>query len=285
MRQNPIQKRVLTVEDLSCFGKCSSTVALPILSAMGHEAVTLPTAILSTHTGGFEGYHVRDLTEDILPISQHWLKSGIGFDCIYTGYLCKGRQVSLVRELIRRHRGEGVLLVSDPAMADNGKYYCGFDAEHGADMLTLCCEADVITPNVTEAAFLLGEQPPKDGYGVDYAKGLILRLRERGCKSVVLTSVHAEGRYGVIGYDSAKQAFFEYFHERCGRSLHGSGDVYTGVLVGKLLLGASLGAAACFAADFVREAVACTLPYAEQHPYGLIYEPLLGRLVPDFPVR
>ncbi len=279
MLPNPCQKRVLTVEDLSCFGKCSTTVALPILSVMGHETVSLPTAILSTHTGGFEGYHVRDLTDDILPISAHWMRAGIVFDCIYTGYLCKGKQVSLVRDLVHQHKRKETIFVADPAMADNGSYYYGFDAEHGADMLELCRLADLITPNVTEAAFLLGEKYPADGYDLAYVRGLISRLREAGARSVVLTSVAVGEGYGIVGYDASADKEFSYFHKRVGQPLHGSGDVYTSVLVGKLLSGAGLEAAARFAADFVGECVARTMPHVDSHPYGLVYEPLLGRLI------
>jgi pyridoxine kinase len=279
MYQNPIQKRVLTVQDFSCFGKCSGTVALPILSAMGHETVLLPTAVLSTHTGGFTGYTVRDLTDDISPISHHFASEGIVFDCIYTGYLCKGRQVSLVASLVEEHKRQGCLFIADPAMADGGKYYFGFDDEHARDMLTLCRCADVITPNVTEAAFLLGEGYPKDGiYTVDYAKRLIEGLRTLGCRSVILTSVSAEGNYGLLGYDHLSNQYFDYFHERVGSALHGSGDTFTSVLVGRLLSGDSLEAASHYAADFVRDCVLATEPYRAEHPYGLLFETQLGRL-------
>lgn len=279
MYRNPLQKRILTVEDLSCFGKCSSTVALPILSAMGHEVVVLPTAILSTHTGGFTGYTVRDLTDDILPISRHWKSCGIPFDAIYTGYLCKGRQVSEVRELIAAHRSASTLLLCDPAMADNGKYYYGFDAEHGADMAELCKNADVLTPNVTEAAFLLGEDAPALGYDEDEMRRLIDRLTAKGARSVVLTSVSIGERYGIMGYDGVRGEHFHYFHERVGAPIHGTGDTYTSVLLGKLLAGASLADASRCAADFVRRCVELTYPHIEEHPYGLIFEPLLRELL------
>ena len=278
---NPIQKRVLTVQDFSCFGKCSGTVALPILSAMGHETVLLPTAVLSTHTGGFSGYTVRDLTDDISPISAHVEREGIIFDCIYTGYLCKGRQVSLVRDLVKTHKGEGCIFVADPAMADGGKYYWGFDDEHAKDMLELCKIADVITPNITEAAFLLGMEYPDGGiYSLEYAKDLIDRLRALGTKSVILTSVSAEGKYGLLGFDHKSGSYFEYYHGRVGCAVHGSGDTFTSVLVGRLLSGDSLEAAARYAADFVRDAVVATAPYLSEHPYGLLFETQLAKLCP-----
>ncbi len=280
MYRNPIQKRILTAQDFSCFGKCSGTVALPILSAMGHEAVLLPTAVLSTHTGGFTGYTVRDLTDDIAPISEHFQREGILFDCIYTGYLCKGRQVSLVRELVGAHKGSECLFVADPAMADGGRYYYGFDEAHARDMLTLCQSADVITPNVTEAAFLLGRTYPEGGvYSLDYANDLIEGLRARGCRSVILTSVFADGGYGLLGFDHRANRRFSYFHERVGCSVHGSGDTFTSVLVGRLVSGDSLEGAARFAADFVRAAVEFTEPHLKAHPYGLLFESQLKRLI------
>ena len=280
MYRNPCQKRVLTVQDLSCFGKCSATVALPILSVMGHETVLLPTAVLSTHTGGFSGCAVRDLTDDIAPISLHWSREGIVFDCIYTGYLCKGRQVSLVRELIREHKREGCLLIVDPAMADGGKYYRGFDGEHARDMLSLCQTADVITPNVTEAAFLLGEECPRDGaYSLAYVQGLIERLRAVGCKSVIVTGVSTDEGYGLVGYDHGTDSFFRYFHDRVGAPAHGTGDTFAGVLIGRLLRGDSLSDASVCAADFVSDCVAYTAPHLFEHPYGLMFEAMLPKLL------
>ena len=280
MYRTPIQKRVLTVEDISCFGKCSTTVALPILSAMGHETVILPTAVLSTHTGGFSGYTVRDLTDDIAPISEHWKKTGIPFDCIYTGYLCKGRQVSLVLDLIDRISDDSTLLVVDPAMADNGKFYWGFDADHAADMMKLCKRSAVATPNVTEACFMLGEEYPAGGYDLAFIDGLIDRLVAAGCKSVVLTSVFADGKYGIVGYDAKKGEKFSYFHERIDAPIHGTGDIFTSVMVGRILSDAPLADAAKFAADYVRETVRYTYPYLSEHPYGLMFEKTLGDLIP-----
>ena len=280
MYHTPVQKRVLTVEDVSCFGKCSTTVALPILSAMGHETVILPTAILSTHTGGFTGYTVRDLTDDIQPISEHWKKTGIGFDCIYTGYLCKGRQVALVSELIDRVSDENTLLVVDPAMADNGKFYWGFDPDHAADMLKLCKKSAVATPNVTEACFMLGEEFPANGYDRAYIDGLIGRLTTAGCRSVVLTSVNCDGKYGVVGYDADKKEIFSYFHERIDAPIHGTGDVFTSVMVGHILSGKPLETASRLAADYVRETVKVTFPYLSEHPYGLLFEKTIGKLIP-----
>lgn len=279
MYHTPIQKRVLTVEDISCFGKCSTTVALPILSAMGHETVILPTAVLSTHTGGFTGYTVRDLTDDIQPISEHWKKTGIGFDCIYTGYLCKGRQVALVSELIDRVSDENTLLVVDPAMADNGKFYWGFDSDHAADMMKLSVKSAVATPNVTEACFMLGEEYPESGYDRAFIDGLIERLVKAGCKSVVLTSVKCGDEYGIVGYDAKKKKTFSYFHERIDAPIHGTGDVFTSVMVGYILSGKPLEEAARLAADYVRETVKVTYPYLAEHPYGLLFEKTIRKLI------
>mgnify|MGYP003253961687 FL=1 len=149
-------KKVLTIQDISCMGQCSLTVALPIISACGVETIILPSAVLSTHTGGFTGYTFRDLTEDIPGIMDHWEKENISFDCLYTGYLGSITQIEYVYDLKKRVVKEDGLLIVDPAMADNGSLYYGFDDAFVAQMAKLCGSADIILPNITEAAFMTG---------------------------------------------------------------------------------------------------------------------------------
>ena len=146
-------KRILSIQDISCVGKCSLTVALPIISAFGIEAGILPTATLSTHTA-FQGFTFRDLTDDIEPIAKHWEEQNIEFDALYTGYLGSKRQIDLVLDLFKRF-GEGKLKFVDPAMGDNGKLYVGFDRDFAHEMAKLCAAADIIVPNLTEACFML----------------------------------------------------------------------------------------------------------------------------------
>ena len=148
-------KRAVTIQDISCFGKCSLTVALPIISAMGIETAVIPTAVLSTHTGGFKGYTFRDLTGDIPQIASHWEKLGLSFDAIYTGYLGSPDQVQIVSDFFDSFGKEDNFIVVDPVMGDAGKLYAGFTDELVCGMRKLCAKADYIIPNMTEAALLL----------------------------------------------------------------------------------------------------------------------------------
>ena len=149
-------KRVVTIQDISCLGKCSLTVALPIISAMGIETAVIPTAVLSTHTGGFTGYTFRDLTDDIPDITAHWKSMDLKFDAIYTGYLGSKRQVQIISELFDSFRNENNVTIVDPVLGDAGRYYKGFDDEFAGEMKKLCAKADYILPNMTEASFMLG---------------------------------------------------------------------------------------------------------------------------------
>ena len=192
------QKRVLAIHDISCIGKCSLTVAIPIISAAELECAVIPTAVLSTHTGEFTGYTFRDLTDDIEPICKHWRSFGIGFDAIYTGYLGSAKQISLVRSIIDTFGGEGKTVFVDPVMADAGRLYANFDMAFVSEMRSLCAEADVITPNLTEAAFLLGGEYRESGYGEEYIKETLGALCELGPKAAMLSGVsYEDGKIGA----------------------------------------------------------------------------------------
>ena len=160
-------KRIVTVQDISCVGKCSLTVALPIISAMGTEAAVLPTAVLSTHTM-FKGFTFCDLTDEIEPIVAHWKKENMDFDAVYTGYLGTASQIALTKDLISKIKGEDTLVLVDPAMADGGRMYTGFEKSFALEMATLCSVADIIVPNLTEASFMLGEEYVAEGYDEEY---------------------------------------------------------------------------------------------------------------------
>jgi len=181
-------KRIVTIQDISCFGKCSITVALPIISSMGIECAIIPTSVLSTHTGGFEGFTVRDLSEDILKIANHWKKYNIEFDTIYTGYLGSREQIDSVIAFAKDFKKENTLLFVDPAMADKGKLYTGFDKDFPAYMAKLCSIADIIVPNITEASFMLGV-PYTESYDEEYIKDMLKKLCAMGCKKAVLTGI------------------------------------------------------------------------------------------------
>ena len=181
-------KRIITVQDISCVGKCSLTVALPVISAMGVEACVLPTAVLSTHTA-FKGFTFRDLTGDLPAITKHWQEEKINFDAIYTGYLGSLEQINLMHQLIKDFGGGSTRVIVDPCMADNGSLYSGFTPEFAQAMAGLCAKADVIVPNLTEASFLLGQPYIANGYTKDYIEELIKKLAGLGARRVVLKGV------------------------------------------------------------------------------------------------
>ena len=270
------EKRILTVQDVSCVGQCSLTVALPILSACGIETCVLPTAVLSTHTA-FEGFTFRDLTDDIAPISAHWEKEGIDFDCIYTGYLGSRRQIDLVSSL-KKHLKKGGLFIADPAMADNGKLYPGFAAGFPLDMKRLIAMADAVLPNVTEACLLTGTEYCENG-DKEYIDGLIEKLKEICGGTIVLKGLtYRSGEIGVAVAKRGEETKY-YFHERLPRMSHGTGDIYASVFTGALCRGSDAFAAAKLAADFTVKAIAATEP---EHFYGVRFEKALPYLTARF---
>lgn len=270
-------KRVLTIQDISCFGQCSGTVALPIISACGMECAIIPSAVLSTHTAGFTGFTCKDLTEEIPQIRQHWEKENISFDCIYTGYLGSTKQIEYVAELFSTVLKKSGVKVVDPAMADNGSLYPAFDMQYVEYMKELCCRADIILPNVTEACYLTGK-PYKETYDQAYIDDLLAGLDEMGAKCVVLTGVsfHPETT-GVMIYESGLTSYYE--HIRLENSCHGTGDVYSSAFVGALMHGKGAVQAAVIAADFTVDCIMGTAPDHEEHWYGVKFEPQIPELL------
>ena len=272
-------KRVISIQDISCVGKCSLTVALPIISAMGIETSILPTAVLSTHTM-FSGFTFRDLTCDITPIVEHWKKEKFEFDAIYTGYLGSFEQLDLVDQFFTDFKRENNLIFVDPVMADNGKLYPGFSPEFARAMAKLCRQADVVVPNLTEAAFMLGEECRLSGYDEEYIKNLLKKLTDLGAKCAVLTGVSFEpGKVGLMGYDSVKDEFFSYYHQRLNVSFHGTGDVFASTAVGALVRGKTLAEALKIAADNTLESIALTIADPEHEIYGVRFERALPKLL------
>ena len=231
-----MNKRVLTVQDISCVGQCSLTVALPVLSACGVEAAVLPSAVLSTHTGGgFAGYTFRDLTADMPAIAQHWQKEGFRFDAVYTGYLGSGEQITHVRHIMDTLLVPGGARIVDPAMADNGKLYAGFDAAFVEKMKTLAFSADILLPNITEAALLTGMEYRKE-YDEAYIEELTAALHEKGVGTVVLTGVSYEPE--TTGVVVSGKGFRGYYrHARLARTCHGTGDLFASAFTGLLCRG------------------------------------------------
>ncbi len=283
-------KRVVTVQDISCIGKCSLTVALPLISAMGIETAIIPTAVLSTHTA-FKGFTFRDLTEDIVPILDHWEKENFKFDGIYTGYLGSLEQIELMKLLIHKFKGEKTLVVVDPCMADGGKLYPGFDQNFAFNMAKLCREADVILPNLSEAAFLLGEDYLSGGYTEDDIKALMLRLASLGAKKVVLKGVSFDedqddlkgikGKIGICCYDSLSGRYSWYFHKKISTSFHGTGDIFASIFTGAVLSGFSVENSYKLAGDFVVKAIEKTIDHPDYNTYGVDFESVIPWLTEE----
>lgn len=269
-------KRILTIQDISCVGQCSLTVALPILSACGIECAVLPSAVLSTHTAGFTGFTFRDLADDMPAIKDHWVKEGIRFSAIYTGYLGSIPQTYYVADIFAATGDENCVKVVDPAMADNGKLYPIFDDAYVQAMKKLCGKADYILPNITEASFLTG-LPYKTEYDRSYIDALLAGLTALGCKNVILTGVsYVPGRTGVVVYENGSYAYYE--HELLPNSCHGTGDIYASAFVGAFMRGKSAYDAAAIAANYTMECIRCTASL-ENHWYGAAFEPVLGKLI------
>lgn len=269
-------KKILTIQDISCVGQCSLTVALPILSACGMETCILPSAVLSTHTAGFTDFTVRDLTEDIPAIAAHWRKENISFDAIYTGYLGSLTQIDYVREIFATLKKEGGTIIVDPAMGDNGKLYPAFNEEYASAMAKLCGEADIIIPNITEACFMTGVEY-KENYDGAYVTSLLEKCADLGAKTVVLTGVSYDAEHtGVAVYKNGKLTY--YRHDKSAKGSHGTGDVYASAFVGALMNGKSAEDSAAIAADYTYQCILNTCDDAT-HWYGVKFETALEQLM------
>lgn len=275
--------RVTAIHDMSGFGRCSLTVALPILSAMGVQCCPLPTAFLSTHTGGFEGFTFLDMTDEMPKIARHWKSLGLRFDAVYSGFLGSARQIGMVADFIRDFRGDGVVVV-DPVMGDGGAVYRTYTPEMCAGTARLAEQADVITPNLTEAALLLGIPYGELPGGEAGCRAIVERLSLEGRRSVVLTGASLEpGSTGAMCFDASAGRTEAVQTRRVDRDFHGTGDVFSSVLTGALVQGKSLIGAARAAVEFVRacaeRTAAMDLPMRE----GVDFEPLLGLLAKPAP--
>jgi len=269
-------KRLLTVQDISCVGQCSLTVALPIISACGIETCVLPSAVLSTHTAGFSGYTFRDLTEDMPDIRKHWQKEGIAFDAVHTGYLGSTKQIEYVSDIFRTMGKEGSVNIVDPAMADNGKLYPGFDNAFVESMKGLCAQADYLVPNITEACMLTGVEYRTE-YDKEYVIQLCEKLAELGAKTIVLTGIgYSENKTGVVVFENGELSYYE--HDKLGKGCHGTGDIYASAFTGALVRGKSAFAAAKIAADYTVKCIEVSQK-DEAHWYGARFEPVLAELI------
>lgn len=279
MKKNTHQKRVAAIHDLSGFGKCSLTVALPILSAAGIETSALPTAILSTHTGGISGYTYRDLTADMRPVMEHWKSLGIHFDAIYTGYLGSFEQLDIVKEFFDSFKRADTLILVDPVMGDNGSLYTSFTPTFATGMRRLCRKADIIVPNLTEAALLLDEPFHPGPYTPAYIESTLRKLADLGPGKIVLTGVSfRDDELGAATYDKANDTIDYVFTQKIPGYYHGTGDVFASALLSALMNEFSLLDSAAIAVNFTADSIRRTYKAKTDHRFGVNFE----QSFPDF---
>ena len=273
-------KRIVTIQDISCVGRCSLTVALPIISALGIECAVIPTAVLSNHTA-FSGFTFCDLTDQISPIVEQWQREGLTFDAVYTGYLGSFEQIRIVSHVIDllKQSNPALRVIVDPAMADFGKLYTGFDEAFAREMTSLCKKADIIVPNLTEAAYMLGIPYPEHRCTEDEIKSILRKLSALGCKTTVLTGVSFhENKIGAMSYDRDIDTFALYENEHLAAQFHGTGDIFASVVTGAVTRGMSLARALTLAVDFTLACIRNTMADADRRWYGVNFESALGML-------
>ena len=274
-----MQKKVMAIHDISCVGRCSLTVALPILSSAGIETGVLPTAVLSTHTGGFEGFTFKDLTEELIPIANHWKSLGVKFDALYTGYLGSFEQLELVSHLFEEFGSEENILFVDPVMADNGKLYAAFSEDFPKGMANLCKKADVILPNITEATLLLGQEYKEGPYEKEYIETVLKELAELGPKKIILTGIYFDSQeIGAATYDRESGEIHYILYEKIPGHYHGTGDIFGSVLLAGLLNELPIHEAAKGAAKFTANAIRRTYHEKTDTRFGVNFEYGLGEL-------
>lgn len=274
-------KRILTIQDISCVGKCSLTVALPIISAMGVETAVIPTAVLSTHTA-FKNFTFKDLTDQIEPIYKHWLDEKISFNGIYSGYLGSLTQIELVGQIFNNFSNKNCFKLVDPAMADNGKLYTGFDNNFAKQMFTLCNKADIIVPNLTEACFMLDIPYVEKGYDEQYIKDILVKLAVGNCKVAILTGVTFDQKtLGAYAYDRENNRFLSYFREYLPQSFHGTGDIFASTLCGSLARDFTIEKSLKTAVDFTVNSIKVTIDNNDHNWYGVEFERAFPQLIKD----
>lgn len=271
-------KRIVTIQDISCVGKCSLTVALPIISAMGIETAVIPTAVLSTHTA-FKNFTYRDLNGDLPKIAKHWKQEKFNFDGIYTGYLGSIEQIDILKEFFKQFKIPDNFIFIDPVMADNGKLYAGFDANFVKEMKKLCKMADIIVPNLTEASYML-EKEYKEIYSEQEIKDILIELSNLGPKYVVLTGVSfKDNKLGVMSYNKETNEFFTYFKEKIPAKYHGTGDIFASTLVGAITNNNTLEEGLKIAVDYVWETINDTYKTNKKDAYGVKFETKIPYLI------
>ena len=270
------QKRLVTIQDLSCFGKCSITAALPVISALGTETVVLPTAVLSTHTGEFCNFTFHPLYNEFQKISDHWNELEIEFDAIYVGYIGSIDLIHAVSDFIDRFAKDNTTVFIDPAMADNGKFYSGLDENYAKELASLCKKAHIISPNMTEAMILSGLSPADYKKTVDIKE--IVHSLTNICENVIITGVHNESTISTIAYKKGSDSITYADKPLYDGVFYGAGDLFSSAFIGMYINGASLSDATKNASDFVNDCIQKTLDEREKFWYGLKFEQSLGIL-------
>jgi len=282
-------KRVAALHDLSCFGRCALTVVIPALSAMGVQVLPVPTALLSTHTGGFENYYFEDMSRSILPIADHWEAEGVSPDAVYTGFLSGEEQCDIIEAFIGRFKKEGSLILVDPVFGDDGVLYSSCTEGLVERMRTLCTLGDVLVPNLTEACMLCGKKYSDTSVMSKeelkcYTDTLLDELSQFGAKCIAITGIVTDGGKNVVtvGRDMTERSIdkstFSVSLRRIGGSYPGTGDLFASVLLGKLLGGATFAASASAASAFVRDVIAVSEKYDTPKRDGVALEPCLYKL-------
>lgn len=270
-----LTKRILTIQDISCVGQCSLTVALPIISAAGIETAVLPTAVLSTHTGGFEGFTFCDLTEEMPKIENHWKKEHIFFDGAYTGYIGSIRQIDYILSIFSSVVKKDGIIVVDPCMADHGKLYPGFSSDFPKEMLRLCQRADILVPNMTEMCLLL-EKEYKEQFTKEEIEQMVISLADKTDTSIVLTGVSfSSNQLGCCIYHRENKTIQYYFTEKIPYSFHGTGDCFASSFFAGIMKNLSLEEAVRLACEFTYQALSATVEDRKEHWYGVHFEKAL----------
>ena len=270
-------KRIASIQDISCLGRCSLTVALPVISALGVECAIVPTAVLSAHTA-FPGFVSRDLSDQLTAIAAHWRSQHVHFDALYTGYIASAAQVRQVLDFFDAVRSPDTMIFVDPAMADHGKLYAGFGPEFPALMAQVVSKAQITVPNITEASLMTG-LPYRETYDEDYVRALLRGVAALGAEKVVLTGISLEpDTIGFMSYDSATGAYDHYFNRREPHAYHGTGDIFSATAVGGIMRGMSLKDAFCLAVDFTLHCIEVTRTDPQAAWYGVEFERALPML-------
>ena len=274
-------KRIITIQDFSCVGRCSLTAAIPVISAAGVECCGLPTALLSNHTG-FPSSYIRDLTEEIKPIGEQLKRLGTGFSAIYTGYIANVGQMEIIKEFIGEFRGGDTLVFVDPVMGDNGRLYSALTEDYPQKMRELCSIADVITPNITEACLLLGRE-----YGEYDTREMLRELKKLGAAKAVITGVEPKTgeipMTGAAAYDGER--FYEEYAPKQPIVCCGTGDLFASALVGAIMRGTGFETALRAAVSFCAESARLTLLDPDRREYGVNFEQALPKYMEEIGVR